>query len=136
MSISNSIQNLRVVSEIAVRAYDGLVQKGLWPRPRRSEGPFVALALVGLGAVVGAGVALALAPSTGNELRSSLGEKLRGFSKEWLNGLGLETETAGVDVKGEGGDKGDGQGVESNHVAKNGSGPRRKHASPGASSAS
>jgi gas vesicle protein len=135
MNISDSIQNLRAVSEIAVRAYDTLVQKGLWPQRRRDSGPLSAVALVGLGAVVGAGVALALAPSAGSELRSSLGEKLRGLSKEWLNGLGLEPQTAGADVQGEGGDKNEAQNHETTaHSAKNGS--RRKHSSHGTSSAS
>lgn len=134
MNISDSIQNLRVVSEFAVRAYDSLVQKGLWPQKRRSDGPLTAVALVGFGALVGAGVALALAPSAGNELRSSLGEKLRGFSKDWLNGLGLDAQTVGVDVKGEGGDKIESQNSDSNHVTKNGT--RRKHTSHGSSAAS
>lgn len=135
MSITDSIQNLRAVSELAVRAYDGLVQKGLWPHSRRHEGPLGAIALVGLGAVVGAGVALALAPSAGSELRSSLVEKLRGLlGKDWMSALGIEPQAAGADVQGEGGDKADAG--ESNHAHKNGTSARRKGASQGASNAS
>ncbi|HEU4404710.1 MAG TPA: YtxH domain-containing protein [Polyangiaceae bacterium] len=136
MSITDSIQNLRVVSELAVQAYDSLVRKGLWPQKSRGIGPLNAVALVGLGAVVGAGVALALAPSAGSELRSSLGEKLRDLSKEWLSSFGLETQTAGVDVRGEGGERAEAQNGEAIHGAKNGTSSRRKHASHGSSSAS
>lgn len=135
MRVSDSIQNLRVVSEIAVRAYDALVAKGLWPRSRSNRtSPLAAVALVGLGAAVGAGVALALAPSAGGALRSSLGEKLRVLGKDLLTNLGVETPVAGVDVQGEGGDEKE---VVSNHAHKNGSSAsRRKPAGQGASNVS
>lgn len=123
MRVSDSIQNLRVVSEIAVRAYDALVAKGLWPRSRSSSSPLAAVALVGLGAAVGAGVALALAPSTGGELRSSLGEKLRVLGKDLLANLGVETPVVGVDVQGEGGDDKE---VVATHSHKNGSSASRR----------
>ncbi len=135
MSVTDSMQNLRVVSEIAVRAYGALVERGLWPRSRRNESPLGAIALVGLGAVVGAGVALALAPSAGSDLRSSLGEKLRVFGKDWLGGLGLDTQTVGADVQGEGGDGAEAKGSEASNGTKNGS-SRRKQAHQGSSNVS
>jgi len=132
MGVSDSIQNLRVISEIAVRAYDTLVAKNPWRQPARSGVPLGAVALVGLGAVVGAGVTLALTSSSGGELR----EKLRSLSKEWLGGLGLEPQTMGADVQGEGGNRADAGGA-SNDVRENGtSAPRRKGASSGANSPS
>lgn len=137
MAIADSIQNLRFISETAVRAYDALVQKGLWPRARRTQSPLGALALVGLGAAVGAGVALALAPSTGSDLRSSLGETLRKLGNDWLGGLGITPQVSPQGARAETVEAKDAEPSESvstdNH--KNGVG-RRKQAHHGTSRAS
>jgi hypothetical protein len=135
MGASDSIQNLRILSEIAVRAYDALLEKNPWRRPSRAPGPLAAVALVGLGAAIGAGVTLALSPAGGGELR----ERLRALGKEWLDGLGVERQAAGDDAQGEGGETAASGGETAQPRGReNGAAPagRRKGTSSGASSAS
>ena len=50
---------------------------GLEERPSSAAKLASALAFVGLGAIIGAGVSLFLTPFSGRELRESMGKKLR-----------------------------------------------------------
>jgi gas vesicle protein len=67
---------------------DVLSALGLSIKPSTSERVFGSLGLIGLGAVVGAGVALLLAPSSGQELRADLGDKIRRYTPDVAKGIG------------------------------------------------
>jgi hypothetical protein len=56
---------------------DILAALGLSTKPTVSERVISSAGLFGLGALVGAGVALLLAPSTGRDLRDDLGRRIR-----------------------------------------------------------
>jgi hypothetical protein len=58
---------------------DLLSTLGLSIKPTTSERLIGSLGLFGLGALVGAGVALLLAPSSGEDLRDGLGKRIRRF---------------------------------------------------------
>ncbi len=57
---------------------DLLSALGLTSKPTSSERLLGALSIFGVGLLVGAGVALLLAPKSGQALRDDLGERLRG----------------------------------------------------------
>lgn len=59
---------------------------GLTMRPTVSQRMVSSIGFVGLGALVGAGVALLLAPSSGQDLRKGLGSRIRRVAPE-TNGL-------------------------------------------------
>lgn len=61
---------------------DILSALGLSIKPSASERIVGSLGLIGLGAAIGAGVALLLAPSSGEELRSDLGQRIRRYAPE------------------------------------------------------
>lgn len=56
---------------------DVLAALGLAPKPTTTQRVFGTLGMFGLGALVGAGVALLLAPSSGEDLRGDLGRRIR-----------------------------------------------------------
>jgi len=56
---------------------DVLAALGLATKPTVSERVLTSAGLFGLGALVGAGVALLLAPSSGRDLRGDLGRRIR-----------------------------------------------------------
>jgi gas vesicle protein len=79
---------------------DVLAALGLATKPSTSERLLGSLGFFGLGAVVGAGLALMLAPSSGQELRGDLGKRIRRAVPEAVNDLsngrsdlGRDTET-------------------------------------------
>ena len=55
---------------------------GLATRRSASQRAIGTLGLLGLGAIVGAGVALLLAPSSGEDLRGDLGRRIRRFNPD------------------------------------------------------
>lgn len=61
---------------------DVLASLGLALKPSFSQRTLGALGMFGLGALVGAGVALLLAPRTGQELRGDLGRRIRRRAQE------------------------------------------------------
>jgi len=61
---------------------DVLAALGLATKPTTSERLISTLGFFGLGALVGAGVALLLAPSSGEDLRDDLGKRIRRFTPE------------------------------------------------------
>lgn len=61
---------------------DVLATLGLAFKPSTSQRVIGALGAFGLGALVGAGVALLLAPSSGEDLRDDLGRRIRRFTPE------------------------------------------------------
>jgi len=61
---------------------DILAALGLATKPTTSERLISTLGFFGLGALVGAGVALLLAPSSGEDLRGDLGKRIRRFAPE------------------------------------------------------
>jgi gas vesicle protein len=61
---------------------DILSALGLAIKPSTSERVAGSLGLIGLGAIIGAGVALLLAPSSGEDLRSDLGQRIRRYAPE------------------------------------------------------
>ena len=61
---------------------DVLASLGLAFKPSLSQRTLGALGTFGLGALVGAGVALLLAPRTGQELRGDLGRRIRRRAQE------------------------------------------------------
>ena len=61
---------------------DILSALGLAIKPSTSERVVGSLGLIGLGAIVGAGVALLLAPSSGQDLRSDLSQRIRRFAPD------------------------------------------------------
>jgi gas vesicle protein len=63
---------------------------GLTTRPTISQRMVSSIGLFGLGALVGAGVALLLAPSSGEDLREGLGNRIRRVVPE-ANGLGTDS---------------------------------------------
>ena len=67
---------------------DVLSALGLSIKPSTSQRVFSSLGLIGLGAVVGAGVALLMAPSSGQELRAGLGDKIKRYTPDLGKGIG------------------------------------------------
>jgi hypothetical protein len=61
---------------------DVLAALGLALKPTSSQRMIGALGAFGLGALVGAGVALLLAPSSGEDLRDDLGRRIRRFTPD------------------------------------------------------
>jgi hypothetical protein len=61
---------------------DVLAALGLAFKPTSSQRVIGALGAFGLGALVGAGVALLLAPSSGEDLRDDLGRRIRRFTPD------------------------------------------------------
>jgi hypothetical protein len=61
---------------------DVLAALGLALKPTSSQRVIGALGAFGLGALVGAGVALLLAPSSGEDLRDDLGRRIRRFTPD------------------------------------------------------
>ena len=61
---------------------DILSALGLATKPSASQRVIGTLGLFGLGAIVGAGVALLLAPSSGEDLRGDLGRRIRRFTPD------------------------------------------------------
>lgn len=61
---------------------DVLAALGLALKPTTSQRLIGSLGAFGLGALVGAGVALLLAPSSGEDLRDDLGRRIRRFTPE------------------------------------------------------
>jgi hypothetical protein len=61
---------------------DVLAALGLALKPTTSQRLIGSLGAFGLGALVGAGVALLLAPSSGEDLRDDLGRRIRRFNPE------------------------------------------------------
>ncbi|HEY4183708.1 MAG TPA: YtxH domain-containing protein [Polyangia bacterium] len=61
---------------------DILAALGLSTKPTVTERVMSSAGLFGLGALVGAGVALLLAPSSGQDLRDDLGKRIRRYTPE------------------------------------------------------
>ena len=61
---------------------DVLSALGLALKPSTSQRVVGTLGMFGLGAIVGAGLALLLAPSSGEDLRDDLGRRIRRFSPD------------------------------------------------------
>lgn len=61
---------------------DLLAALGLATKPTTSERLLGSLGMFGIGALVGAGVALLLAPSSGQDLRGDLGRRIRRFAPD------------------------------------------------------
>jgi len=61
---------------------DILSALGLSIKPSTTERVAGSLGLIGLGAIIGAGVALLLAPSTGQELRNDLSQRIRRYTPD------------------------------------------------------
>ena len=61
---------------------DILSALGLAIKPSTTERVAGSLGLIGLGAIIGAGVALLLAPSSGQDLRNDLSQRIRKYTPE------------------------------------------------------
>ncbi|HEX2658782.1 MAG TPA: YtxH domain-containing protein [Polyangia bacterium] len=61
---------------------DILAALGLAVKPSATQKVASSIGLIGLGAVIGAGVALLLAPSSGEDLRSDLTQRIRRYTPE------------------------------------------------------
>ena len=61
---------------------DILSALGLAIKPSTTERVAGSLGLIGLGAIIGAGVALLLAPSSGQDLRSDLSQRIRRYTPD------------------------------------------------------
>ena len=72
---------------------DILAALGLATKPSATDRLVGTLTVFGVGLLVGAGAALLLAPRSGQELRDTLGERLRKFREEEV-GATDEAETA------------------------------------------
>jgi len=79
---------------------DVLSALGLALKPSTSQRLLGTLGMFGLGAVVGAGLALLLAPSSGEDLRDDLGRRIRRFTPETSSDLpNGKTERSTPDVR-------------------------------------
>jgi YtxH-like protein len=64
---------------------------GLQSKPSATSWAFGTLGLFGLGILVGAGVALLLAPKTGPEMRREIENRIKSVRERVGNGQGIET---------------------------------------------
>jgi hypothetical protein len=64
---------------------------GLQSKPSATSWAFGTLGLFGLGIIVGAGVALLLAPKTGPEMRREIENRIKSARERIGNGQGIET---------------------------------------------
>lgn len=83
MKLSDTISDLRGLSKSDVLAAIGLATK-----PSASQRILGSLSLFGVGLLVGAGVALLLAPKTGTDLREDLGQRIKRIREERLGQVG------------------------------------------------
>jgi len=71
------------LSDISDLSKDDILSAlGLASRRSASQRALGTVGLLGLGAIIGAGVALLLAPSSGENLRGDLGRRIRRFSPD------------------------------------------------------